>query len=603
MKHTRRDFLIGSLGLTLGGCAVLNSENSGNKSRNISRVPTGNGLGLRLSKPITEMKPHYEALVVGSGYGASVIAARLTGKFKDLCVLERGKEFHPGDFSDDPANLKKNTLKSMFEPLGLVDITNGKDIDIICGNGLGGTSLINAAIAIRPEMNLFDLDVWPQELQVEARSGKLEGYYQEAEKILQPAKLDQVRFNKSRYHKVDTEKAGRKWGELSLNIRPESYGSGPKNNDFGYPQSACVSCGNCCTGCNYGAKNTLLTNYLMIAYKRGAQIFTQVEVEHIEKLPDRYRLSIKLIEENGRFERKSITATHVFLGAGSKGSTEILMRSQSTEFQFSKALGTRLSANGDVMGLSYNTDHRTDSMALMETQLKGTQGRPGLIISSYADYRNPSMDGDVKSQFLLLDGVVPSSLAPKVAWTFANLAFVNQRKLYKHLTPAEKEVKLERIKIDRQNFNQFSPDGAMNHSMLYFACGHDSSGGKFIYNKFTKNFKYVWKDVVKEPTFLRMENEMRKYSKSNGGVFIPNPRSKWLGGNIQATHPLGGCPMGEDVSRGVVSHLGEVFNAQGGKHENLYVVDAAIIPHSLSATPLLTITAFAERIADRIANS
>ncbi len=143
MKSTRRDFLIGSLGLTLGGCATIDTQNpSGNSTSPVGpqaggRKPSAvNPLGYKLSSPMTEMKSHYDAVVVGSGYGASVMAARLKSKFKNLCILERGKEWHPGDFPDTPNQMNLGALKTPFTPLGLVDIANGQDVDIICGNGL-----------------------------------------------------------------------------------------------------------------------------------------------------------------------------------------------------------------------------------------------------------------------------------------------------------------------------------------------------------------------------------------------------------------------------------------------------------------------------------
>jgi cholesterol oxidase len=601
MKMSRRNFIAGSLGLTMGGCASLGSGPRGENPVTAKRDPSGGKpLGYRLSSPNESLKPHYAAVVVGSGYGASVIAARLSGQFPNMCVLERGKEWHPGDFASTPSELG-HTFKSPLDPLGLIDIEQGRDIDIVCGNGLGGTSLINAAIAIRPEFNVFDLPVWPQEISGDARNGTLEKFYQRAESVLQPMRLDQARFSKSRLHRRDAASLSREWGELTLNIRGESFGE-TRENDFGYPQSKCVQCGNCCSGCNYGAKNTLVTNYLYLAYKRGVQIFTQVEVESIEKSGGRYQLNLKLIPAFGVVKRKQITADMVFLGAGAKGSTQILMRSESDQFRFSESLGTRLSANGDVMGLSYNTNSRTDSIARDPAGLKNGGSRSGLIISSYANYRKPSLEGDVQSQFLLLDGVVPSAFASTVAKALAVYATANQTQMYGALSAAERKTKMDRIALDITGESQ--DEGALNHSMLYFACGHDSSGGRFFYDRRRKLFSTRWKDVLKEPTFRRIDGVMRQFANVNGGSFIQNPRTTVFGENIQATHPLGGCPMGEDAKSGVVNHLGRVYDsANSGFHDGLFVVDASIIPHSLSATPLLTITALAERIAEHFLKS
>jgi cholesterol oxidase len=602
MSFSRRDFLTGSLSLTLASCTTIGKKEAKEEPKLARQPDSANALGYRLSTDPGKLKTHYKVVVVGSGYGASVIAARLSTKVASLCILERGKEWHPGDFPEVKNDLFSAVKGPGLNRLGLFDIAQGKDIDIICGNGLGGTSLINAAIAIRPELNLFDLPVWPDEIREDAQSGKLEQYYKKAESVLKPNPLNQIRFEKSLQHKQAALSQHRTWGELNLNIRNDEFGEGVKANENGYPQAKCVQCGNCCTGCNYGAKNTLLTNYLFKAQQNGAEIFTRVEVEKIEKQNGIYVLSLKIIPEGLGFAvRKKISADYVFLGAGAKGSTQILMRSEAKGFGFSNALGTRLSANGDVMAMAYNTDHKTNSIALERARMATAQFRPGLIISSYANYRNPSMDGDVMSQFLLLDGVVPSSLNEVVARGLGNYAFAKQNEFYGHLPAEKKKMKLDRINSDIMFTGRDAPEeGALNHSMLYFACGHDSSGGRFVYDKASDSFEYVWKDVLNEPTFKRIEGVIKEFAKENGGVFIPNPRSTVFGQKIQATHPLGGCPMASSAKDGVVNHLGKVYDTNGGFHQNLFVVDASIIPHSLSATPLLTITALAERIAEQI---
>lgn len=598
MKVSRRDFLISSLGLTLSGC--MTSLPLSEKEKAL-RAPssTPNHLGYMLSSPHEEIKAHYRAVVVGSGYGASVMAARLGQRFGDMCIFERGKEWHPGDFPETLSQLE-GSIKSSLNPLGLVDLSPGSDVDIVCASGLGGTSLLNAAIAIRPEPNVFQLKEWPRAVREAAANGELERYYQKAEAMLQPTSQNQLRFSKTQWHRQAALAQGRPWGELNLNIRPDSYASGALNS-FGYPQGGCINCGNCCTGCNAGAKNTLVTNYLFSAYRQGVKIFTRVEVESIEKESGVYRLNLKLIQGFALIRRIQVTADYVFVGAGAKGSTELLLRSQSDNLKFSEKLGTRLSANGDVMALSYNGNQRSNILA------KGAE-KPGVIIASYANYRNPAYTkyrdpslSEVQSQFLLLDGVVPSSLGGVVANAIADYA--TSRNLFSQaMLPAhiDRAAALKRIAADRDSMGA-AEDGALNHSMLYFACGHDSSGGTFVYDKKTQKVDFVWPHVTQEPTF-RMVNTIieKEYAAYNGGVFIANPRSTVFGHKIQATHPLGGCPMGEDASGGVVSDLGQVFAQDGGYHNNLYVVDASIIPHSLSATPLLTITALAERIADNI---
>ncbi|OQW51004.1 MAG: hypothetical protein A4S09_10740 [Proteobacteria bacterium SG_bin7] len=595
VKINRRKFLATGIGFTLGGC-------TSNSFKPDSRQPAMSPLEFlrsqKLSNDIGELrddKRPYEAVVVGSGYGASVIAARLAPHFKDLCVIERGREFLPGDFPTTMMGLM-GAVRSMVNPLGLIDISSGTDVDIVCGNGLGGTSLINAAIAIKPEKNVFFADVWPREIQEAAKNGTLDKYYDVAESVLKPKVI--IRDGetpKSDNHRMITQQMKRKWGALSLNIRPPNFS--PRLNEYGYPQGPCLQCGDCCGGCNFGAKNTLQSNYLAMAKNNGAKIFTTLDVASIRKVKDGYLVHATYLG-GSRLSFHTIKARHVFVGAGSKGSTHILFRSQGDSMQFSKTLGSRLSANGDVMGMAYNTRYKNNILGMAwNPERLSNLNRPGPIIASYADYRNPSLEGDVNSQFLLLDGVIPSALRSITAKGIAK--YILNKEKYDFSDDQKKRIELDLNSNDTADMNS----GAMNHSMLYFACGHDSSGGKYVYNKYLKTMNYKWPQVVHEPTFLRINSVMHGFAETMGGVFIPNPRTHVFGHNIQATHPLGGCPMGNNVDEGVVDHLGRVFNAKGGLHENLYVVDAATIPHSLAATPLLTITALAERIADKVRGS
>src|SRR5690348_12042933 len=96
-----------------------------------------------------DLKDCYGVIVVGSGYGGAIVAARLAEAGHDVCILERGKEWKVGDFPDEEPEVLQE-LRSKHNPLGLFDFVGGMDVDVLVGNGLGGTSLINANVAIAP---------------------------------------------------------------------------------------------------------------------------------------------------------------------------------------------------------------------------------------------------------------------------------------------------------------------------------------------------------------------------------------------------------------------------------------------------------------------
>src|SRR5262249_17394169 len=132
-------------------------------------------------------------------------------------------------------------------------------------------------------------------------------------------------------------------------------------NPYGVEQKPCVNCGNCVTGCNVGAKNTLYMNYLPMARNAGAIIHTQTKVEWLKKLPGGgWEIHGKHVKGGGDHEDFTLSAGEVILSAGSLNTTEILLRSEKYGLSVSPALGTRFSGNADFFGLAYNGDYETD---------------------------------------------------------------------------------------------------------------------------------------------------------------------------------------------------------------------------------------------------
>src|SRR5688500_10586656 len=114
----------------------------------------------RLSSSIARLKPHYPVVVIGSGYGGGVMAARLARAGQLVCVLERGRELQPGDYPDSPGGvLREIQLDTpaghFFSPTGLYDFRVNDEINVFLGCGLGGTSLINANVSAHPDARVF----------------------------------------------------------------------------------------------------------------------------------------------------------------------------------------------------------------------------------------------------------------------------------------------------------------------------------------------------------------------------------------------------------------------------------------------------------------
>ena len=136
-------------------------------------------------------------------------------------------------------------------------------------------------------------------------------------------------------------------------------------NHVGVPQQACKVCGDCVSGCNYAAKNTLIMNYLPDARNHGAEIYTRVAVRRIERQDGRWLVYYQLLEAGREIfgaPALFVSADMVILAAGTLGSTEILLRSQAAGLTLSDQLGHHFTGNGDVLGFSYNADEEIDGV-------------------------------------------------------------------------------------------------------------------------------------------------------------------------------------------------------------------------------------------------
>src|SRR5262249_7046007 len=247
----------------------------------------GRDMAARLSNPIealiddrppdkdgvVEVVDHVDVAMRGSGDGASWAAVCLAGRGRDVVVLERGREYAPGDFpvglGEVPGHVRFHRADG-DEPIGypdaLFDMRIGKTIDVLVGSGLGGTSLINANGAAQPEDDDFRDPAWPHEIR--SNPGTVHEGFRQARKLLRvhtsalakPAKFEALK---------------RLAGALGATCEPAPVTVNfvePARNGGNASQPACTRCGNCVTGCNVGAKNTLAMTALPEAKARGARL-------------------------------------------------------------------------------------------------------------------------------------------------------------------------------------------------------------------------------------------------------------------------------------------------------------------------------------------
>ena len=528
----------------------------------------------RLASPLSALKHHYDVVVVGSGYGGGVTASRLSRAGKRVAVLERGREIQTGQFPQ-----KFSELKNEFQVTGasfrtgseqaLYDVRLGRDMHVLVGCGLGGGSLVNAGVSLVPDRRVFTDEAWPGQV---AQDGFIEEGYRRAEQWLRPASDPRAR-EMTKYKVLDraSSEAG---GTI---VAPRIAVSFEDTvNPAGVAQAACTRCGDCCAGCNVGAKNTVALTYLPDAVRHGAELFTGLKVDTVRKGADGlWHVSARVVgPERGTMPEVMIEAPVVVLAAGTLGSTEILLRSRDAGLPVSDKIGQRFSANGDIIAFGYGAKSTVNAVGVgYPSKVEGLE--VGAAVSGQLEFHDAEI---LANEVRVQEGALPSAFASVLP-----VLFVPNGRLLGAL----------------QSLINGVYKGPFANLQTFFAVSHDSASGRISLED--NQLALSWANAKDEPVFARLDKILSNLVAASGGSYVKNPLAGTVMGHQPATaHPLGGCGMGRERSDGVVDHKCRVFNGASNAgdtdvHDGLYVIDGAVIPRSLGVNPLLTITAIAER--------
>jgi cholesterol oxidase len=546
----------------------------------------------RLSSPIEQIKDHYTVVVVGSGYGASIAASRLARAGQQVAVLERGKEFQPGDYPDTQlkalAEMQADTPQDHIGPRnGLYEFSVNRDINVFKGCGLGGTSLVNANVSLRAELRVFDDPRWPRGFRDDIPT-LLEESYRRAEEMLKPTPYpdDFPLLPKLQAHEKSAQALGAKFYRTPINVNFTVQGP----NHVGAEQHPCVACGDCVTGCNYGAKNTLMMNYLPDARNYGAEIFTGTDVRWVERRNGRWLVHYQVLGAGReKFTAPDLTvgADLLILGAGTLGSTEILLRSKQRGLALSDQVGERFTGNGDVLGFAYNTDRVINGVGWGHHR-RGDLPPVGPCITSVIDMRNQPK---LEEGMIIEEGSPPGALAGFLGPGLAIAAVLAGREAKSGPAEAAREAGRWLVGAVEGPYR-----GAVQHTQTYLVMTHDDGAGRM--RLADDRLRIEWPGVGDQPIFQKVNRRLYDAAQALGGTYVQNPLwTRLLHNNLMTVHPLGGCAMADDAERGVVNHKCQVFSGTHGDsvYESFYVVDGSVIPVALGVNPLLTISAIAER--------
>ncbi|MDY7231816.1 GMC family oxidoreductase [Hyalangium rubrum] len=559
-------------------------------------------------------REHFDVIIVGSGFGGSVMAYRLAEAGLRVCVLERGKAWPPGSFPRSPYGMRRNFWDPSEGLHGLFNLWSFRGLGGVVASGLGGGSLIYANVLLRKEEktfvreNLHDggYEYWP------VTRADLEPHYDSVEKMMGAQRYP---FEHAPYRdtaktiamKLAAERMGHPddWQLPPLAVTFGNPGQTPVPGDpipeahpnlHGRARSTCRLCGECDIGCNFGSKNTLDYTYLSAAKRLGAEIRTRAEVKAFWPEDGEYVVEYVDHSEAREGERPEVpsamlprtvlSADRLVLAAGTFGTSYLLLKNRDAFPGLSEQLGTRFCGNGDLLGFLYKC---TDG-SKTPREPRVLDGGHGPVITSALHVRDATEGGSGRGYY-----VEDAGYPEFFNWLYegSNQFAVARRALRLGQRLLKGWLRLSRDSDVSAEIAEMMGDCVGSSSSLpLLAMGRDIPDGRM---RLTRDgmLDVDWRMKRSSSYFRRVRETMEEIADALGGKMVHNPLSALS--RVITVHPLGGCPMGRTASEGVVDANGEVFN-----HPGLYVADGAVMPGPTGPNPSLTIAALADRFAEHI---
>ena len=520
----------------------------------------------------------YDYVIVGSGFGGSVSAMRLTEKGYSVLVLEKGKRFDDQDFARSNWQYWKYLWLPFLRAFGILQITVLKGAMILHGVGVGGGSLGYSNVLEIPTEESFSTPAWNAPV---AWGKLLQPHYQTALRILGVAR-------NPRFWKADeilrtlAEESGMGgtfratdvgvfFGEEEVTV-PDPYFSGE-----GPARTGCKHCGACMVGCRYNSKNTLPKNYLYFAEKNGARVIPEAEVTDIRPLeagklqPSNKGYEITYRSSTGLIKgaRKYVHARGVILAGGVLGTIKLLLKLRDDTHSLpnlSPRLGSMVRTNSEALlgalsrksdinyseGVCISSIYNIDKM----TRIEPVRYPDGSSLMRYL--AAPLIDTDVP---------IPVRFLRFLGWAIT------------HPIDFAKAM--------------FLPGWAHNVTILLVMQHADNrmrlSMGRSLYTLFRRGMVSSPEPGYEIQAQVKGTHELtRDFARRTNGIALGSIGENLL--NLPTTaHILGGAPLGRDATEGVVDEHFMVHNYPG-----MYIIDGSIMPANPGVNPSLTIAALAE---------
>jgi cholesterol oxidase len=554
----------------------------------------------------------FDAIVIGSGFGGSVVTDRLAEAGMRVCLLERGRAYPPGTFPRTPREISRSFWDPSEGHYGMYNVWSFDKLGALVCSGLGGGSLIYANILIRKDPETFVRDEhesWP------IGYDDLEEHYERMEQRLNAQRFPLEHEPYSRVPKVFAMRDAAKGLDARLGISGVTWeaplqaitfsnpgedprigveikDAPPSVHEAPHPRLTCVLTGECDLGCNYGSKNTVDLMFLGNAKQNGAVIRTSCEVKRVAEATDG-GFEVTVVDHtelaNEGLPRRdppeeTLRAPRVVFSAGTLGSNFLLLKSQPALPKLNHdLLGAHFSTNGDLLTFLVRAGTREQPGRVLEASY-------GPLITSAI--RVPPEPGLRRGHYIedagypyLMSWLVQLTTLPGMARTLFRRRW---RTLLRRLHGRGADTDLG------AEFAELFEDVALaSFSMPMLGMGRDFPNGRLLLDA-QGRLTTTWTPDGSKPYFDEIERTARAIADELHGEF----RDSRIRGvsKLVTVHGLGGCSMGRNPDEGFVNEYGEVFGYEGG----LYVADGSVMPGPIGPNPSLTIAAVADRIAGRI---
>ena len=500
----------------------------------------------------------FDVVIIGSGFGGSVAALRLSEKGYKVAVIEAGKRFEDSDFPKTSWRINKFLYAPRLGLNGIQRIHFLKDVLILCGAGVGGGSLVYANTLYVPPNSYFEDKQWSG---ITDWKAELAPHYELAQKMLgvvdneffSPSDevIKRVAEAQGRGHTFRLTPVGVHFGQGPGEVSEDPFfgGAGPA-------RSGCTNCGECMTGCRHNAKNTLLKNYLYLAEKIGAKVFAGLTVTNLKQDSTGWRITAR---KSSGFSNKTFTSKQVIVAAGTYNTQKLLLQMQESNLpRISKRLGYLSRTNSEsLVG------------AIMPTTNPDFSAGVAITSSFHPDdqtHIEPVRYGKGSNVMGLLQTLM----------TDGNFASTRRRQWLK--SALKHPATLIKI-LDVRKWSQ--------RTVIALVMQNVDSSVRVL--RKGRGLTSQQDSARPNATYIPAANETaRQIADMHGGIAAGH-YGDLIGAPFTA-HFVGGCVVGDSSETGVIDAYHRVWN-----YPTLHVVDGSAVTANLGVNPSLTITAQAER--------